>query len=311
MDVWNSAKAQEIRQSILDGSFSHCIEEHCPMLQNETLPRRDEVQDPEHRKIIDNNLTVLDHGPRELVLGYDMSCNLACPSCRTQLIMVSGKKKHEAYEVQNWATGEHLKDARKMDITLSGDAFGSPVYHDFLREFDASRYPDLRITLCTNGLLFTEKNWNGICNEICDVAYISIDAASPETYAINRGGKWDVLMENLKFVGSLRERGELEKLVLSFVVQENNYTEMPDFVSLAQSVNAIVMFIQIANTGTFTQQDFERRAVHLPSHPKHEHLREVLKDSRLGLPFVELRNFTELRQEVSLDDILLGSESPT
>lgn len=296
MDVWNSEKAQEVRQSILNGSFCHCIEEHCPELQNETLPRRDEVQNPEHRDIIDNNLTVLDRGPRDIVLGYDMSCNLACPSCRTHLIMTAGKEKHLSYKVQDWATAEHLKDARKMDITLSGDAFGSPVYHDFLREFDGSRYPDLRITLCTNGLLFTEKNWNGICNESVDVAYISVDAATPETYALNRGGNFELLMENLKFVGSLRARGELEKFVLSFVVQENNYSEMPAFVSIAKSINAIVMFIQIANTGTFTQDEFERRAVHLPTHPKHQHLLEVLKDPSLGLPFIALRNFEELRQ---------------
>ena len=39
------------------------------------------------------------------------------------------------------------------------------------------------------------------------------------------------------------------------------------------------------------------RALHLPTDPKRSQLLEVLKDTRLGLPFVEPRNFLELRRK--------------
>lgn len=301
MEVWNSERAQAIRESILDGSYSHCLEQHCPHLQNKSLLKRTEVTDPVHRDIIDNNRTVLEQGPKSVVLSYDKSCNLACRTCRVEPIMLEGEERTEAERVQEWATGEHLKDARELNVTLSGDAFGSPVFFTFLREFDASRYPDLRITLCTNGIGLTERNWGRICNEAVDVVYISMDAASPETYAINRGGNFEKLMENLHFVGTLMEGGHIKGFTLSFVVQANNYHEMPAFAALGELVNASsVMFIQIGNTGVFTQEEYEERAVHLPAHPHHQNLVEVLQDPALGSPIVDLRNFDGLRLQTEV-----------
>lgn len=298
LEVWNSEKAQAIRWSILDGSYSHCLEQHCPHLQNKTLLKRDQVTNPVHRDIIDNNRTVLDHGPRDVVLSYDKSCNLACRTCRVEPIMLEGEERSEAERVQEWATGAHLKDARALNVTLSGDAFGSPIFFNFLRNFDAAQHPDLKITLCTNGIGLTERNWNRICNEAVDVVYVSMDAATPETYAINRGGDWDKLLNNLRFVGGLMTRGDISGFTLSFVVQANNYREMPAFAALGESVNASsVMFIQIGNTGVFTQEEFEPRAIHLPSHPEHHNLLEVLQDPALGSPIVDLRNFDGLRRQ--------------
>ena len=296
MEVWNSRKAQAIRQSILDGSYSHCVEQHCPHLQNKTLPKRHEVTDPVYLDIIENNRTALEHGPRSLTFSYDKSCNLACPTCRVGPIMVTGDAKTKAEQIQDWASGEHLKDVERLDITLSGDAFGSAVFFKFLRDFDASAYPNLRITLCTNGLLFTERNWDRICKTAVDVVYISIDAATPETYAINRGGDFSLLLENLHFVGQLRTSGALKQFTISFVVQANNFREMPAFAALGKSVNADnVLFIQVGNPGVFSTDEFQRRAVHLPSHPEHHDLLEVLRDPKLDLPGVDLRNYSGLR----------------
>ncbi len=308
MEVWNSPRAQAIRQSILDGSFSKCLEQHCPHLQNKTLPKRGDVTNPEHVEIIRNNTTVLEHGPRSVVLSYDKSCNLACRTCRVEPIMLQGEERSRAEVIQTWATGEHLKDARELNVTLSGDAFGSPVFFKFLREFDASRYPDLQITLCTNGLGLTERNWNRICHDAISVVYISMDAATSETYAVNRGGDWSKLLENLKFVSELITSGKIREFTISFVVQANNYHEMPDFASLGESFNATsVLFIQIGNTGVFTKDEYQRRAVHLPSHPQHDELLRTLEDPRLASPIVELRNFAGLRKEAYRQEALLRS----
>ena len=42
-DVWNSPIAQEIRASILDGSYRYCSRVHCPKLSGNALPHRSEV----------------------------------------------------------------------------------------------------------------------------------------------------------------------------------------------------------------------------------------------------------------------------
>lgn len=303
MDVWNSKKAQEIRGSILDGSFSHCIEKTCGELQKRTLPKRDSVTDPYFRDIIDNNRTKLDKGPKTIFMNYDRSCNLACPSCRIDLITIKGKSKEEARRVQEWATADHLKDAERLHITGSGDALGSHIFHSFLRQFNSQERPQLRISIGTNGLLFTEKTWDRICKDAIDIVVVSADAASQPTYTLNRGGDFSVLVENLNFIGRLRSAGELKFFGITFVVQANNFHEMPAFVKLGQAVNAdTVCFQQLTNWGTFSVEEFQRRTVHRPSHPQHEEFLEVLNDPILGLPFVDLYNLSATRQEVESRD---------
>ena len=296
MDVWNSESAQAVRESILNGSFSHCVESLCPELQNGTLVKRDEVRIPDHKDIIENHRTVLARGPREITLNYDQSCNLACPMCRTGKIIANGKEQAAIEKVQDWAIGEHLKDATRMIITTAGDGFGSRIYHKLLRNFDSSPYPNLRILILTNGLLLTAKTWDQVCNEIIDAVSVSVDAATTETYAVNRGGDFNLLRENLEFVKNLRQTRQLGHFGLHFTVQENNYAEMPAFVSLAKSVNADkVVFIQLVNGGTFTKKEYARRSIHDPSHPKHGDFLEVLKDPLLGLPMVDLQVLAPLR----------------
>jgi hypothetical protein len=310
MDVWNSKTAQEIRGSILNGSFSYCLEKTCGMLQDRLLPKRNHITDSYHRDIIDRNLTVLPKGPAEIVMNYDRSCNLVCPTCRVDKVTVSGEQKKTAAYVQNWATGEHLKDASRLHITGSGDALGSSLFHGFLRDFDPELFPHLRISLGTNAVLLTPHTWDRICNEVIDIVVASCDAASPETYALNRGADFGVLVENLRFVGRLRTAGKLQIFVMNFVVQKNNYAEMRAFVELGQSVNAdVVMFQQVTNWGTFDEAEFRRRAVHHPSHPEHARFLSVLQDPIFNLPIVNMFNLSALRSQVVNPTQFIESQS--
>lgn len=297
MEVWNSEKAQAVRRSILDGSFSHCLEKTCGLLQSRSLPKRSEVTNPYLRTIIDRNITRLDRGPMSITMNYDRSCNLACPTCRTGHISLAGKAKEDALAIQDWATDPaHLQHGAFLHFTGSGDAFGSHVFHSFLRRFDPKAFPSVRIGLGTNGLLFTERTWESICHHVIDVACISIDAATPETYAVNRGGDFELLRSNLRFIGGLREAGKLKLFGLNFVVQANNFAEMPAFTALGHSVHAdFVFFQQLVNWGTFSREEFSRRAVHLPGHPCHSEFLRVLRDPRLTDPIVNLHNLASLR----------------
>ena len=298
MDVWNSDKAQRIRASILDGSFSYCLERTCGVLQEKSLPKRKHITDPYHRNIIDNNLTELPKGPAEIVMNYDRSCNLACPTCRVDMVTISGEEKRAAARVQKWATADHLKDASRIHITGSGDALGSSLFHSFLREFDPESMPHLRISLGTNALLLTPRTWERICHEAIDIVVASCDAASPETYAVNRGADFDMLVENLRFIGSLRAAGKLKYFVMNYVVQKNNYNEMKDFVTLGQSVNAdSVSFQQLTNWGPFGEAEFQRRAVHHPSHPEHAKFIRVLQDPIFRLPIVDMFNLVGIKDQ--------------
>lgn len=58
---------------------------------------------------------------------------------------------------------------------------------------------------------------------------ISIHAAEEETHQrLRLGSKWEVMQENMRFAGELKERGLIEELELVFTVQQDNYQEVGD-----------------------------------------------------------------------------------
>jgi len=303
-EIWNSTDAADIRRSILDGSFEYCSRTRCPFLQTRTGPvqRLEEVTDPLMRRAIDEDLTIVPWGPLDVIACHDRSCNLSCPSCRTQLIM-EHNRRDEIETVQHKLERDALKHARLLHITGSGDPFGSPFFRRWLQTMKRSDMPVLEtIWLQTNGLLWTKRMWETIPQEIRELirrAEISIDAATAATYAVNRrGGEFARLLDNLEFITSeLRRKGPLEWIGISMVVQQNNYAEMPEFVHLGQRFGVdTIYFAQLVNWGTFSDEEYRQRAVHVPSHPEHRRFREHLRNPVFDEPQVSLGNLTDLRQ---------------
>lgn len=298
MDAWNSEKARDVRASILDGSFRHCSESTCGVLQSRNLPKKAAVTNPQHRHIIDNNITRLDNGPLTINMSYDRSCNLSCPSCRKNMIVLKGKSRERAEVIHHRVINSPLNNAERLIITGSGDPFGSRLFFSFLKDFDPATAPQLKISLSSNGLLFTQKTWEAICNTAIDRVDISVDAASPATYLLNRGGDYGTLVKNLQFIGGLRASGKLQSFELHFVVQANNFREMKSFVQLGLEVHADhICFKQLVNWGTYSEQEYLQRAVQLPSHPQHEEFISVLADDIFSLPKVYIHDLHHLRTQ--------------
>ena len=145
-----------------------------------------------------------------------------------------------------------------------------------------SDFPNLKsIHLHTNGQLFTKKNWNMLksIRHVVKSVEISIDACSEKTYSLNRrGGNYKRLLENLKFISSLKDKRDIRYVRISFVVQNNNYLEMLSFAKLGNKFKFDdIYFSKLLNWGTFTDSEYKKRAIHIPTHPNHKHLIEELK----------------------------------
>jgi iron-sulfur cluster protein/radical SAM family protein len=297
LEAWNSAAAAQVRASILDGSYRYCSARTCGLLQQRLLPRAAEVKDPFHRLVLDQGLTRLERGPATINLSYDRTCNLACPSCRTGMIVARGEERERVARIHERVLGAHLADARRLVLTGSGDPFASHFYLQFLRTFEPESAPGLRIQLSTNGLLLTPATWESVCHRLIDWIDVSIDAATPGTYVLNRGGDFDRLLDNLAFLGGLRAAGELRLFQLHFVVQANNYGEMPAFAELGLRLGCDrVCFKQIVNWGTYSPEEFRRRAVQSAGHPEHGRFLEVLRDPVFQHPKVYLHDLGKLHQ---------------
>jgi MoaA/NifB/PqqE/SkfB family radical SAM enzyme len=176
-----------------------------------------------------------------------------------------------------------FKHVDQLCTSGSGDPFASSLFWSLIDHLHSNDYPRLRLSIQSNGILLTEKNLVrlGAYNSRIDILSISIDGASPDTYAQNRrGGDWEVLMNNLANI--VRRNIFIQ---LNMIVQQNNYREMPAFVRLARSFSANRVYLSaLENWGTYDDADFQRRAVHLPNHPEHEDLLRVLDDDNLQDP---------------------------
>jgi hypothetical protein len=310
-EVWNSRVARDFRRSILDGSFRYCKAEVCPYLQRVDGPvqRVEEVRDERLLEIIRKELTLLPFGPSDVICCFDQSCNLSCPTCRTQVIMETAHGR-AITQIQKRLEDEALKEARLLYITGSGDPFGSPFFRRWLQTMKRSSMPNLeRIHLHTNGLLWTRRIWESIPEEtraLVQAATISIDAATAETYAVNRrGGDFATLLDRLAFIARLRAGGPLGYLEIHMTVQANNYREMPEFVDLGRRHDCDrVTFHQLLDWGTFPAEEFAARAVQLPEHPEHGAFLDMLQNPRLEDPIVYLSNLTELQRHAALGQFL-------
>ena len=143
---------------------------------------------------------------------------------------------------------------------------------------------------------------------------ISIDAASAQTYAVNRGGNYERLLENLAFISELRRNWNISSFRLNFVVQANNFREMPDFVELGLQLGVDrILFQKLVNANNAGMSDFENRAVHLAGHPDHKEFRELLLGERFIDPIVDLYTISDQkgqRRTADSDDVDVSVQTP-
>jgi MoaA/NifB/PqqE/SkfB family radical SAM enzyme len=300
--VWNSYFSRKLRASMLDGSFRYCDKTLCRSMQNfdSNLIKTNEIEEPRLKAIVDEAKVSLDSDLKKLSLGNDYTCNLECPSCRT------GMRKMNKEEVQHqWAKYSQIMaevgpKLEMIHIAGDGDAFSSQFYDQVIRKSDWEKYPNLKIGFQTNGIALTEKKWNTLPEIVKSrVAYvgISIDGATAPTYEkLRLGGKFENLVTNLKFLATMPDKKKYGFPVnLNMIVQKQNFREIVPLVALGKQLGVDeVGFTYIRDWGTFPEGEYPQHAVHLPEHPEHQVLLEILKDPALKDPAVDMGNLVHL-----------------
>jgi pyruvate-formate lyase-activating enzyme len=304
--LWNGPEIQEIRRSILEGDFTYCSRKVCPYIVHGTLPKRADIHDPRLRDIIDNHRVVLDTPPVQMTLGHDPSCNLACPSCRTEVIAV----KNEARAAFDEASRKILlplleNSSASVIISTDGDAFASKHYRKLIHSFDAIRHARVTFALITNGLLLTRDEWEslGHVQRMVACVGVSIDGARQETYEnLRRPGKWSVINENMELLAELRREKKLPFLCLQFVVQRENFEEMAEFVSLGKRWGVdLVRFIRLVNIGSYDATQFGANDICDPRHPLFPRLLEIFRDRVFADPVVDMFTLRPLYDQALRD----------
>jgi hypothetical protein len=299
--VWNSEAALEIRRSILDGDYSYCSRTLCSFITAQKLPRKDEIKDPLLRGYIDHHTTRLEESPQLVELNYDTTCNLACPSCRTEILVASADEQDAFALAKDRVILPLLRKANSAYVSGGGEAFASKHTRSILSGLNRRDYPDLDLHLITNGQLLTPQRWSEfpVLGEMIGTLSVSIDAASAETYeSLRRPGKWSVLMRNLELISGLRRSGEIRDFWINFVVQRDNFREMLPFVELGARLGVDqIWFQRVVNYGAYDEATFSGIDVTSPQHPDHAELLGILRHPLLRRPLINRQMLMSLLPE--------------
>jgi len=290
---WNSEDMQELRKSILDGSFRYCDEALCLPLKNLELPKKSEVVAPYLRDIIEGNITEMPKGPEHLYLSHDVSCNISCPCCRTK------PHKHPDEYIQ-WLdvkidefAAPLLPDLKSIHFSQSGEALASKHGVRFLKSLTPKKYPDLKVELLTNMTLVSPETWEKLGESAGCIKrlHMSIDGATPETLErLRRGLKWSRLMDALTFVRDLRRNGKLEYLFLMFILQKDNYTELQALLDMASEYCVDeIMIAPLGPGGAYPPGVFEDVNVYASTHPLFTDCRDKVMQARAYYEDMQLR----------------------
>ena len=314
-EMWNGPKAQALRQQVFDGTWQYCQHNFCPLIASDKLPSLKAAK-ANARSDIDRSLAhtnfnyISDHGeelsiianelPTRINFSNDESCNLKCPSCRPDKILLTEGKLYDTRKLINDKTVEAFLTEPtdryfSIHVTGSGDPFASKIYRDMLYNLDGSKFPNLDINLQTNGVMFTPKMWNKlhkIHNQL-RACRISFDAGTKDTYEnkTRLGGNWDLLLRNCDFLNDRQNDYNKFYIHYDFVVQATNYKEMPTYIDLILNRynNAVTInFSLVTDWGTWSPEDYKNQCIWKDSHPEHNDFLNVLKHELFNHEKVEL-----------------------
>lgn len=226
-EIWNGPKAQEYRRDIIEKKYTFCNYDVCNGNKSEEL--------------ISNDLIA--PYPEYINIGYDYTCAQKCIICRDE-IKVLPKEETEKWESK---LATHIlpitSNVKYMFINCRGEFFDS-IHTQKMTAAILNNNPNIKVEFISNGIKCTEENLkkHNLLDKLYKV-HISLHAAKRKTYKqIFRNDKFDVVMKNIKFISNLKKSGKINDFEIMFVITDANYKDMPDFVRLAEKLEAKAVF---------------------------------------------------------------------
>lgn len=280
-ELWNNDRAEEARKSIRDGSFKYCNKETCPWCASGRL---DELDDEEVKKY------EAEEFPTNMNVSYDMVCNHACPSCRTDIFVPTQEYK-EHMRIIKEAILPYANKVEYLTTCGQGDCFSSPYIMEFLRELQPTN-PKFHVSFETNGVFVDAKHWDEIAHLSKYPINFTITPNSFEkyTYRYLSGGIDDLekCKRGLKFISKLKKEGKISSFKINMVVQESNYCEIPAFVKycLEEYDPDLIQIKPLNRWFCLDAEGYWYKNVLNPLHPHHKNYLTVMQDPILQHPKV-------------------------
>lgn len=289
-DILNSESAQRIRQEINAGRYFYCNNQICSFFGKINPTDYQSTPQTDHAPMswVNQDQSMVSSIPRNLIFEFDYTCNFRCPSCRTDL--VNNNKHHVIRPINDQIVSKikHLVidqiQSQPVEITwCGGEPFISDVYSELMEYILSTGKQNIRHVIQTNGSYLKAKSetLNKLLPTL-DTLRISFDAATEETYKkIRVNGQWNQLLENIQWLQDLIQQNQYPlKITADFVVQLDNYKEIPAFIKLCENLGiTVINFQKMWNWGTWPAEVFAEKNIYNPNHPHYDELVEIFKQS--------------------------------
>lgn len=235
-EIFSSPVAQKLQNAIKNRDYSWCAVARCG--------------------ILDHDVTLDEY---VITVNLDVSCNLACPSCRREMKNIT--KGDEFDRLLDLSTHflkllEKFKKPAEIIMLGSGDPLASMVIRPILLNWTPAE--NQKLSLKTNGLLMKKLLPNSSVFNRISKYLISIDAGTEKVYEIVRfPGKFKNLIENLDWL--YENKPKHAEVNLSFTLSANNALDVENFVALCEHYKFFGQITALEDWHTF--DNFSSQAV--------------------------------------------------
>jgi len=220
---------------------------------------------------------------KKLRLNFDLTCNIKCIFCRNKIISETKEDKASIEKIYKEIvkTLPYLNECHTMiSFCGVGEFLCSKIHTNLIKEI-VDKYPNIKFSFVTNGILCSEQNLKKLnLQDRIEVMEVSVNAFTEKTYdKLCIGGDFKKVKENLNYISSLKKADKINYFLMNFVITSENYREMPNFVKWAAEIGAVPQFLVLMPFGYYEDNKlFERLNITNPKHPKYKSFVETLKN---------------------------------
>jgi MoaA/NifB/PqqE/SkfB family radical SAM enzyme len=178
-------------------------------------------------------------------------CNLTCRTC----IRNAWEEPQGDMSAENWnRVIESLKVLpSRPDVFFGG--FGEPLLLPSIAEMvKQAKSVANKVELITNGILLTEQRSRELIEADLDILWISLDGATPESYAdVRLGAVLPQVLENIERMAYLRhETARQPEIGISFVAMRRNIADLPALIKMSTKLG--VSRYMVTNVFPYTEE---------------------------------------------------------
>jgi len=165
-------------------------------------------------------------------------CNIACRTCiRNNWDESPGRMSDETFD-------RILASVQRLETipTIFFGGLGEPLFHKRTVDWIAQAHAvGARTELITNGTMLTEKRSRALIEAGLDLLWVSVDGATPESYAdVRLGAELPKVIANLSRFRKLRPGSHYPRpgIGIAFVAMARNIHDLPEVLRIGRSVGA-------------------------------------------------------------------------